>query len=106
ALCDRFHPDRPDELAVAALDGTQIMGMAGCSADTPKLWQIGIDVLPQYRGRGVGTTLVTLLRDAAFQRGAIPYYGTSLSNLGSWNIALSSGFVPDWVEVEKQIAQN
>ena len=102
ALCDRFHPERPDVLAVAALDGTQIMGMAGCSADTPKLWQIGIDVLPQYRGRGVGTTLVTLLRDAAFQRGAIPYYGTSLSNLGSWKIALASGFSPAWVETEAQ----
>ena len=106
ALCDRFRPDRPDVLAVAALDGTQIMGMAGCSADTPKLWQIGIDVLPQYRGRKIGTTLVTLLRDAAFQRGAIPYYGTSLSNLASWKIALASGFSPAWVETEAhKIAQ-
>ena len=106
ALCDRFRPDRPDVLAVAALDGTKIMGMAGCSADTPKLWQIGIDVLPQYRGRKIGTTLVTLLRDAAFQRGAIPYYGTSLSNLASWKIALASGFSPAWVETEAhKIAQ-
>ena len=26
---------------------------SGCSADTPELWQIGIDVLPEYRGRGI-----------------------------------------------------
>ena len=78
------------------------MGMAGCSADTLLLWQIGIDVLPEYRGRGIATTLVTLLRDEVFRRGAIPYYGTSLSNLGSWKTALASGFVPAWVETESR----
>ena len=102
ALCDRFRPDRPDMLAVVALDGEKIMGMAGCSADTPLLWQIGIDVLPEYRGRGIATTLVSLLRDEAFRRGAIPYYGTGLSNLGSWKTALHSGFVPAWVEAESR----
>ena len=100
ALCDRFRPERPDVLAVAALDGEEIMGMAGCSADTPELWQIGIDVLPRYRGRGIGKTLVALLRNEAFRRGALPYYGTSLSNIASWRTALASGFLPAWVEAE------
>ena len=102
ALCDRFRPERPDVLAVTALDGSEIMGMAGCSADTPELWQIGIDVLPGYRRRGVGTALVSLLRDEVLRRGAIPYYGTSLSNIPSWKIALASGFVPSWIETESK----
>lgn len=100
ALCDRFHPERPDVLAVIALDGDKIMGMAGCSADTPGMWQIGIDVIPAYRKKGIGKTLVTMLRDEALRRGAIPYYGTSLSNISSWKTALSSGFVPTWIETE------
>ncbi len=100
ALCDRFRPERPDVLAVAAFDGGEIMGMAGCSADTPELWQIGIDVLPGYRRRGVAVTLVTLLKNEALRRGAIPYYGTSLSNLASWKTALLSGFEPAWIETE------
>ena len=100
AICDRFRPERPDVLAVVALDGEKIIGMAGCSADVADLWQIGIDVLPEYRGHGVACTLVTLLRDEAFRRGAIPYYGTSLSNLASWKTALSSGFEPAWVQTE------
>ena len=37
-----------------------------------------------------------------FRRGAIPYYGTSLSNLASWKTALSSGFTPSWIEVESR----
>ena len=104
ALCERFHPERPDVLAVLALDGEEIMGMAGCSADTPELWQIGIDVLPRYRGRGVGKALVALLRDEAFRRGALPYYGTSLSNIASWRVALAAGFLPAWVEAEAREA--
>lgn len=100
ALCDRFHHERPDVLAVIALDGENIMGMAGCSADTPEMWQIGIDVLPQYRGKGVARTLVTLLKEEAQRRGALPFYGTSLSNIGSWRTAIDSGFIPAWVEVE------
>ena len=100
ALCDRFHPERPDVLAAAALDGDRIMGMAGCSADTPEMWQLGVDVCPEYRGKGIGKTLVSLLRDEVFRRGALPYYGTSLSNLPSWKTALSSGFVPAWIEME------
>ncbi|MBP5554545.1 MAG: GNAT family N-acetyltransferase [Lachnospiraceae bacterium] len=100
ALCDRFKPERPDVLAVVALDGNRIMGMAGCSADTPIMWQIGIDVLPEYRGRGIGKTLVTLLKNEVIRRGAIPYYGTSLSNIFSWKIALGSGFKPAWIQTE------
>ena len=106
AICDKFKADRPDVLCVVAMDGDKIMGMAGCSADTPELWQIGIDVLPEYQGRGVAKILVTLLRNETFRRGAIPYYGTSLSNLASWKTALECGFKPFWVEAESQSGSN
>ena len=89
-------------LAVVAMDGEEIMGMAGVSADTPELWQIGIDVLPKYRRRGIAKTLVGLLRDECFRRGAIPYYGTSLSNISSWKTALACGFIPTWIESESR----
>lgn len=99
ALCSSFKPERPDVLAVAAMEGEKIIGLAGCSADTALFWQIGIDVLPAYRGRGIGTTLVQLLKNEVFKRGAIPFYGTSLSNLHSWNIAINCGFYPAWVQI-------
>lgn len=100
ALCEKFLPERPDMLAVGAMQGERIVGLAGASADTELFWQIGIDVLPEYRGAGIGTKLVQLLKDEVFRRGAIPFYGTSLSNLHSWNIALNCGFYPAWVEIE------
>ena len=100
AFCEKYDPKRPDVLAVAAYDGDKIIGMAGCSADTPLLWQIGIDVNENYRGRGIGTYLVTILKNETEKRGKIPFYGTSLSNLHSWGIALNSGFYPAWIEIE------
>lgn len=99
ALCDCFKPERPDVLAVGAVCEGKIVGLAGCSADTKLFWQIGIDVLPEWRGKGIATLLVRLLKNECFRRGVIPFYGTSLSNLGSWHVALGSGFYPTWVEI-------
>ena len=99
AICDKFLPERPDRIVVCAYDGDKIMGMAGCSEDAPKWQQIGIDVMPEYRSKGVGTYLVTLLKNKIKEQGNIPFYGTSLSNYHSWNIALNSGFKPAWVEI-------
>jgi hypothetical protein len=100
ALCTKYIPKRPDVLAVAAYDEDKIIGMAGCSADTSLLWQIGIDVNENYCGKGIGTYLVTLIKNEIEKRGKIPFYGTSLSNLYSWGIALNSGFTPVWIEIE------
>ena len=99
AICPQFQPERPDRIVVCAYDGSKLMGMAGCSEDAPHWQQIGIDVMPEYRSIGVGTYLVTLLKNKIAASGDIPFYGTSVSNYHSWNIALNSGFQPIWVEI-------
>ena len=94
-----FDKNHADVLAVAAFDGDNIMGMAGASADSKTMWQIGIDVLPEYRGRSIGTNLVTILKDEILKRGKIPFYGTVESHFLSQNIAVSAGFFPVWAEL-------
>ena len=93
-------PVRPDRMAVIAVDGDTVMGMAGCSEDAPHWQQIGIDTLPEYRSKGVGSYLVTLLKDRIVGIGDVPFYGTAAANIHSQNIAFSSGFRPAWVETE------
>jgi len=93
-------PVRPDRIAVIALDGDNIMGMAGCSEDAPHWQQIGIDVLPEYRSGGIGSGLVTMLKSRIIEVGDIPFYGTAAANVHSQNIAIKSGFKPAWVEAE------
>lgn len=94
-----FDKNHPDVLAVAAFDGDNIMGMAGASADSKTMWQIGIDIIPQYRGRGIGTNLVMLLKTEILHRGKVPFYGTVESHFHSQNIAVNSGFFPAWAEL-------
>lgn len=94
-----FDKNHPDMLAVAAVEENHIMGMAGASSDGETLWQIGIDVLPEYRGMGIGTNLVGLLKNEILKRGKIPFYGTVESHINSQNIAVNAGFFPAWAEL-------
>ena len=99
AICTRPDKNRPDRLVVCAYDDKKIIGMAGASEDAAGWLQIGIDVLPEYRSKGIGTYLVTLLKNRIAELGLIPFYGTSTGNIHSANIALKSGFAPAWTEV-------
>lgn len=94
-----FDDDLPDVIGVAAFDGDTIMGMAGASKDSKVLYQIGIDVLPEYRGKGIGTNLVSLLKQELLRRGKVPFYGTAISHMVSRNIAINAGFFPGWTEL-------
>ena len=107
-----FSATRPDVLVLAAyaVDGagdTESVGisanadpvaMVGLSDDSPIMRQIGIDVLPAWRGAGIASALV---RDAArltLAEGYIPFYGTSPSHILSQRVAMNAGLVPTWWE--------
>ena len=107
-----FSATRPDVLVLAAyaVDGagdTEGAGipanavpvaMVGMSDDSPIMRQIGIDVLPAFRGAGIASALV---RDAArltLAEGYLPFYGTSPSHMLSQRVALNAGLVPTWWE--------
>ena len=94
-----FCPQAPDLLGLAALRDGEFLGMAGASCDSPLMWQIGINVEPAARGRGLGTLLVCRLKNELLRRGVLPFYGTSPSHLASQRVALGAGFVPAWAEL-------
>ena len=86
-----------DMLGVGAYDGDRLVGLAGCSADCPEMWQIGIDVLPEYRRKGIAATLTNRLARAVFERGKVPFYASAWANIRSMKNGLKSGFNPAWV---------
>ena len=94
-----FCEETPDVIGVAAIKDGEILGMAGASADSPFMWQIGINVNPQARGAGIGKMLVALLKNEILKQGKLPYYGTAISHLASQKVALGAGFTPAWVEL-------
>ena len=97
ALCkDRKHLD---VLGVGAYDGDRLIGLAGCSADCDTMWQIGIDVLPEYRRQGVASALTSHLAIEILNRGKVPFYCAAWCNVKSVRNAIKSGFRPSWVEM-------
>jgi len=58
-----FCKEAPDVIGVAAIRDGKILGMAGASADSDTLWQIGINVDPLAGGMGIGKVLVSLLKN-------------------------------------------
>ncbi len=97
ALCkDRKHLD---VLGVGAYDCGKLIGLAGCSADCDEMWQIGVDVLPEFRQQGIASALTNTLAREIINRGKVPFYCSAWSNIRSVRNAIKSGFVPAWVEM-------
>ncbi len=88
-----------DVLAVGAYDGDRLIGLAGCSADCDLMWQIGVDVLPEYRRQGIASALTSRLALEILDRGKVPFYCCAWCNLKSARNAIRSGFTPGWVEM-------
>lgn len=97
ALCEKRK--QLDVLAVGAYANDTLIGLAGCSADCDTMWQIGVDVLPEYRQQGVASALTSKLAIETLKRGVVPFYCCAWSNIRSARNAIKSGFRPAWVEM-------
>lgn len=97
ALCE--NRKQLDVLGVGAYDRDKLIGLAACSADCDTMWQIGVDVLPSYRRRGVAAALTSRLALEILERGKVPFYCAAWSNVKSVRNAIKSGFRPAWVDV-------
>ena len=97
ALCEKRK--HLDVLGVGAYDGDRLVGLAGCSADCDTMWQIGIDVLPEYRRQGIASSLTVRLATEILNRGKVPFYCAAWCNIRSVRNAIKSGFRPAWVEM-------
>ena len=88
-----------DMLAVGAYDGGKLVGLAGCSADADEMWQIGVDVLPEYRRNGIASAITSKLALEILDRNKVPFYCTAWSNIRSVRNAVKSGLIPAWAEM-------
>jgi len=106
-----FDKNAPDEMAVAAFDCNQtydqilsdlprlIKGMSGVSKDSRRMWQIGVDVLPSERSKGLAVHLTHSIMKECMNKNILPFYGTSESHMNSQAVAVQSGFIPAFWEL-------
>ncbi|MBQ8310349.1 MAG: GNAT family N-acetyltransferase [Clostridia bacterium] len=88
-----------DVLGVGAYDNGRLVGLAGCSADCDTMYQIGVDVLPDYRRRGIAAAVTSRLAIEILARGKVPFYCAAWCNLKSVRNAIKCGFRPAWAEL-------
>lgn len=63
------------------------------------MYQIGVDVLPEYRRKGIAASLTSRLAMEILKLGKAPFYCAAWSNLPSVRNAIKCGFRPAWVEL-------
>ncbi len=97
--CFSFDHRERDVLAVGAYDNGVLIGLAGCSADSESMYQIGVDVLPEYRQKGIASAVTSKLALEILKLGKVPFYCCAWSNIKSTRNAIKSGFRPAWVEL-------
>ena len=75
------------------------MGMASVTRDCDKLWQIGVNVTDEGRGKGIGAYVTALLKEEVLKRGIVPTYATVESHIKSQKVAFRAGFEPVFYEI-------
>ena len=75
-------------VTAVAIRSEKVVAAVAASTDSDTLWQIGIDVQPEHRGRGLGAVLTSRVASAVLARG-----------IAARRTAHSAGFYPSWVAV-------
>ena len=94
-----------DVLGVGAYDGETLVGLAGCSADCESMYQIGVDVLPAYRRKGIASAMTSRLAMEILALGKVPFYCAAWCNIKSVRNAIRCGFRPAWVQMTAKRAE-
>lgn len=86
-------------IAREGVPGGEIIGAAGAAENSPDgVWEVGVDVREGHRNAGFATSLVSRLTKELLQRGIVPFYSASVTNIGSQMVAARCGYVPCWVD--------
>ena len=86
------------QIAYCAYDNGKIIGVAGADKVNDDIWEVGIEVLPEYRKSGLATILTKNLTMKILEKGIVPIWCASSTNIGSQAVANRSNYIPLWVE--------
>jgi hypothetical protein len=93
-------PANADRLLAAAYHDGSLVAAAGASADASRLWDIGVDKIPDARRRGLAHLVVWHLTSRLLSDGIAPRYSTLIANVVSQRVARVVGYWPAWIEME------
>ena len=85
-------------IAYCAYKDNKIIGVAGADKINEDIWEVGIEVLPEYRKDGLATILTKNLTLKILEKGIVPIWCASVSNIASQAVATNSDYIPIWME--------
>ena len=85
-------------IAYCAYEDGKVIGVAGADKVADDIWEVGIEVLPEYRKDGLATILTKNLTLKILEKGIVPIWSASVSNIGSQAVATNSEYIPLWME--------
>lgn len=89
----------PAKAVYIARDGGAVVGAAGAAVTSVDgVWEVGVDVMAEYRNAGLGSRLVSGLTKELLTRNIVPFYSASVTNIGSQMVACRCGYIPSWVD--------
>jgi len=95
-LTHAIEEDNEYTLAMAAYDNDLLVAVAACE-EYREIWDIGVDTIPEHRGRGLAGYMVKELALETERRGKVASYATWSANIASTKVALNTGFHPVWL---------
>ncbi len=85
-------------IAYVAYSNGKVVGVAGADTINEDILEVGIEVLPEYRKEGLATILSQNLTIRILEKGIVPIWCASSTNIGSQAVASRSNYIPLWVE--------
>lgn len=77
----------------------KVIAVAGASkTNFDNIYEIGIDVMEQHRGKGVASYLVNELTKKCIEKNIVPFYSASVTNIASQMIASKCHYIPLWMD--------
>jgi GNAT superfamily N-acetyltransferase len=81
-------------LIAATFDANRPVSFCYVAWETETLWDVSIDTLAEYRGRGLAVPAVFFLIALMKEKHKLPVWGAEESNLASMRLASKLGFAP------------
>lgn len=86
--------DRQYRFAILARTADGALAAVAGVFDTTGLHEIGVDVVREFRGRGLANAVVARATVAIVESGETPFYSCGVTNIRSQRTALANGFLP------------
>jgi FR47-like protein. len=100
AQWNMVNPGEGSDIVVATYYQNKLVGISSSCKCTDTISDIDIEVLPEFRVKGIATTLTSIITNLLIDRNIVPFTITAWSNIASRNVLYQCGYYPAWAQMD------